>query len=186
MTRLKKQRYGRLNLKAPTKDDLLDDNIRFSRLRKPVPHIFDDVIYHLRFPPIRDRYYDTYIPLVEDYMKWFNHATKQSQWQSRSQIVDLHLAGKLLYMNLHPERFHGFHEFKYTWFFNLLCAMRTYIITQMYLAGEIHTNNTTSSWSAGFYPFPKPMGMNATSALADTLYDIIYERSEYIHKRSIT
>ena len=119
-------------------------------------------------------------------MEYYTSATKQSQWQIASQLIDIHLAGKLLYMNAHPSRYHGFHNFKYVWIFNLLSAMRSYTINRRYLLGEIHTNNTVSSWSAGFEPFPKPLTVRAGDALGDVLYEVVWLRSEYIHKRSIT
>ena len=175
-----------MNIKSPTKDDLDDYGLKTTRLRKPRPDIFDQVIYQLRFPPHRDKYYPYYIYTVEKYMEYFNLATKQSQWQSRAQIMDIHLAGKLLFMNTQPSRFHGYHNFKWSWLYNLLCAMRTYTITQRYLRGEIHTNNTIESWSAGFEPWPKPMGLMAGALLADNIYDIVQPRVELIQHRSVT
>ncbi len=119
--RLTKQRYGEMNIKAPTKVDLDDYGLRTTKLRKPVPELFDKVIYQLQFPPIRDRYFLTYIYTVNKYLEDLSMATKQSVWQSRAQIIDIHLSGKLLYMNMHPSQFHGFHNFKYTWLFDSKC-----------------------------------------------------------------
>ena len=184
--RLSKQRYGPMNIKSPTKDDLDEAGIKTTRLRKPDPDLFDSIIYMLRFPPSRDRYYPYYIYTIEKYMHYYDLATKQSQWQSRAQLMDIHLAGKLLFMQSQPSRFHGYHNFKWSWLYNLLCAMRTYVITQRYLRGEIQTNNTTASWSAGFEPWPKPMGITAGELLADKLYDVITPRMEFIESKSIT
>ena len=183
-SRLSKQRYGPMNIKAPTKEDLDDYGLKTTRLRKPNPDLFDKLIYMLRFPPKRDQYYPSYIYTIEKYMEYFNLASKQSQWQSRSQLMDIHLAGKLLFMNKHPARFHGFHNFKWSWLYNLLCAMRTYTITQRYLRGEIQTNNTHTQWSAGFEPWPKPMGMAAGALLADKLYDLADNRVSFIMYKS--
>ena len=183
-TRLQKQRYGELNIKCPTKDDLLDYGLKVTRLRKPVPELFDSVIFHMRFPPKRDKYYKHYIYTVEKFMEFYNQATKQSQWQIASQIVDIHLVGKLIYMNMHPNRFHGFNHFKYTWIYNILCAMRKYIIKQRYLSGEIRTNQSIAQWSAGFEKWPKPMANNAMGLLADLLYDLVQPRYKYILHRS--
>lgn len=183
-TRLKLQRYGEYNIKAPTKDDLHYYGIKTTKLRSPQHELFDKVIYTLRFPPVRGRYYKEYIKTVEEYMFYYDNATKQSQSQSRAQLIDHHLAGKLLYMTIHHSQYHGFRHFKYSWLFNALCAMRSYVINRKYLLGEINTNNTTKPWSAGFVPFPKPLDVSSGGELADVLYELIMPRAEYIHKRS--
>ena len=183
--RLSKQRYGPMNIKSPTKEDLDDYNMRTTRLRKPVPEVFDSILFHMTNPPIRDRNYLHYIYTVNQFREDLFMATKQSRWQIQAQITDIHMAGKLLYMNNHPSRFHGFHNFKYTWLFDTLCAMRTYSIGQAYRRGEIQTTNSHEQWSAGFIRWPKPMGERAGSALADILYEVVFDRSEYIEGRSL-
>ena len=187
MKRLQKillNRYGPYNIKAPTKEELDNYGLKTTRLRKPQPDLFDNIIYMLRFPPKRDRNYKSYIYSIELFMEYFNMATKQSQWQVRAQILDIHLAGKLIYMNNHPNMYHGFQNFKYTWLSNLLFAMRTYVITRKYNLGEINSHNTTEPWSAWFVPFPRPMGLIAGGLLADNLYELMQPRVDVVLAKS--
>ena len=185
MTRLKKQRYGEYNLKAPNKYDIDDYGLKTTKLRKPVSDLFDTIIYQFLNPPIRDRYYLHYIRTVNMYLESLDSATKQSVYQSRTNLVDLHLTAKLIYMENHPNRFGGgYHNFKYTWMFDALSYMRAYTINRNYFNGSQDTNNTTANWSSGFVQFPKPMTNRAMSALSDNIYDIIQPRRELIIKRS--
>ena len=63
--------------------------------------------------------------------------------------------------------------------------MRTYSLGQMYRRGEIQTTESIAQWSAGFIPWPKPMGVRAGGLLADKLFDLVWDRSEYIDKRRL-
>ena len=179
-TRLREQRYGSNQVLLPHISEIKEETPLKYRIRMSTKDDADNLLFHMTNPPRRDKHFLTYIYTVEKYRKYLNMATKRSANQSLGYIVNWDMASSLLYMLERPARFGEFKDFKHAWVFNILCAMREFTLKQRYLNGEILSHRSTTMWSNGHEPFPKPMGMVAGGYLADMLYDIIYSRVEYL------
>ena len=170
---------------VPTKGDLLDDNIMIEHIRKPDTYLMDLVMQQFYNPPIRDRYFPSYIYTVNKYHDSIVTSTKHIRDKSMAVLLNRHLVGKLIYYYLHPNQFGGaFEHYAYAWIHNALCAMRQATLKQQYNQGLIGSWNSVKPWTNGNEPFVKPMGNRAMLALAERLHDVLVPRMEYIAKRS--
>ena len=184
--RLKKNRYGPYALQLPTKEDMLDVNIKIEHIRRRDPDLLDTIIYTLLNPPQRDRYYNHYIGTVNLYHEHIMcNPSKATKDKATAVLVNRHIIGRLLYYYMFPQQCgNSFSAYSQAWLTGILFAMRASVIKQKYNLGLIPTHKSSPPWTCAYIPFPKPMGERAMLALADRLHDVCEGSMNYIAKRS--
>ena len=184
--RLLKQRYSAMNLRTPTKEELKDGGLINIRFRSVSPINLSKIRAILLTPNKKDCYYETYIPLINDfYAEVEKVKTSGRQPRVESELYNQQLVRKLAYFIKNPQYYgHSFQHYSITWMFNLLMSMRSYIMRQRIARGELPPIwNKSLPETNGYYKLPKPMGNNAMYSLAANIYDIVYDDAmRYLRK----
>ena len=178
-TRLLKQRYSELNLRTPTNQELLDGGlpqVRFKTLSQDKVSKFTNI---LKYPKYRDKYYSGYSSLINDYfMEVSMTAAKRGSSKAIPFLYNQHLVRKLAYFIKYKSYYsNSFDHYGITWTFNLLMAMRSFIMRQRIERKELPPiwNKHNFAATKGYYDTVKPMGNRAMRDIAYQLYDLCYD-----------
>ena len=184
--RLLKQRYSSMNLRTPTKEELNESGLVNIRFKKVIPTDLRKIKQILLYPPKRDKYFQGYITLIEDFFAEVSKTSSQGKIpRVMSELYNQQLLRKLSYFIQFPQQFgNSFDHYCITWMFNLMMSMRSYIMRQRIERGELPPIwNKCLPSTHGYYKLPKPMDNQAMMALAYQIYDVVYEDSvRYLSK----
>ena len=173
-----------MNLKMPTTQELQDSGLPNVRFRKVGEKKISFIRNILLDPPKKDRYFSHYIPFVKDF---YEEVDKQPNSRVCSELYNQHLTRKLAHFIKYPQQYgNSFDHFGISWLFDLMMAMRSYVMRQRIARGEMPPVwNKCKPSSAGYYKLPKPMGNEAMREIAYLIYDITYpDAKSYLHKLS--
>ena len=178
-TRLLKQRYSELNLRTPNNQELIDGGCHQIKFRTLSPDKAAKFTLILKNPKYRDKYYKGYATLVSDYFKEVElTAAKRGSSRAIPFLYNQHLVRKLAYFMKYKSYYNdSFDHYGITWMFNLLMAMRSFVMRQMIERGELPPiwNKHNFAQTKGYYESVKPMGNRAMRDIAYNLYDLCYD-----------
>ena len=177
---LKKNRYGERNIIVPDREETRLYMQPRDRARKVVGNLSSKVMYHFFHPPKRGKFYLHYIYIPNLFHEYTHKMTTKGRTLVMANLINHHLCGKLIYMLDHPSRYGEFKDFKHAWITNALWAMRATCIKQAYLAGKLNTSHAYTLDAKMHIPYPKPLDHHAMGLLADTIYDLVYDRAIYL------
>ena len=166
-----------MNLRTPTKEELNECGLTNVRFRSVSPISLSKIRAILLTPNNKDRYYETYIPLIKDFYAEVDKVkTSGRRPRVESELYNQQLVRKLAYYIRYPQYFaHSFEHYAITWMFNLQMSMRSYIMRQRIARGELPPIwNKSIPATNGYYKLPKPMGNQAMYSMAADIYDVVY------------
>ena len=179
-TTLRRNRNGERNIIVPNRLDTIEYMQPRSRIRKVIGNLDSQVMYAFFNPPHRGKFYKHYVIIPTLYNNEIIEMSSRSRQLAVAYLINHHLCGKLAYMLEHPAQFGEFKDFKRAWVSNALYAMRNTILKQMYNRCEIGTHRSNSINAIIALPYHKPLDYYSGGMLADKLFDICYDRSQYL------
>ena len=177
--RLKRQRYGDRTVFMPNNNEIkhipTNRNLR-TRLKKD--KVYSRILDIFANPPKRDKYYQGYMKVINDYLSYVPDASKN---KSVTYLVEHILLKKLIYFIENKHRYeHNFQIYSQSWLYGALCSMRKYIMYHLMKENKIPIlYDITSPSSGGYYSLPKPMNNPAMIELGDKLYTILEPYLKY-------
>ena len=175
-TRLLKQRYSTMNLRTPTKTDLIDNGLPSIRFKSTTAAKLSSIKDILLFPPSRDKYFSSYITLVRDFYAEVEITRAEGkQPRVESELYNQQLVRKLAYYIKNPQYFgSSFEHYAITWMFNLQMSMRSYIMRQRIARGELPPiwNKCNFAQTKGHYKPPMPMNNPAMLLIGNLFWDL--------------
>lgn len=179
-TRLLEQRYGPMNTRLLTVDQIRDIGIKNhatkNYYRRPEYIILKATLLDLlKRPPKKGRYFKEYIKTINEFERYLNRSELQTRVISNMVNTIVNHVSVLLYR---PEIYTDMNNLSYPLINNLLFHMRGYIIderTKLDLNPII--KDKSKSTTAMYYPFPKPLHQSVTPLLGSILFNKAYNLS---------
>ena len=190
-SRLLINRYSTMNLRTPTPEELDEEGLHIYRSRPLSKKRQSEFRHIMEFPAKRDKYYSGYSTLIRDFFDEVDKTVaKRGSTRAVIHLYKNHLVRKLAYYIKNPQYYgNSFDHYGITWVFNLMMAMRSFIMRQRIERGELPPiwNKHNFAQTKGHYESVKPMNNPAMRAVAYELYEfVIDDTMKYLKRSGVT